>query len=261
MEAGILENHLEFRDGVDHEFTYDFNNDAYAELKSKYDIEKIAGSDGSEFERARRLMYEFGPRLKHESNFSNNIEMKALDLLEYSLDNSAHGINCRAKAQILNEMCLALNIYARKVWIMPNSDYDNDCHVVNEIWDSSLNKWVMLDITAYTFWVDEMGTPLSILEIREKGAKQEFCTPVAYGDRRGDLNSLQRLKEKNIENFLYIMKNMAYMVYCSDYTVGEVAPRMFLTPTNLSLERKYFDPGENMEFIISQASIEKSPVQ
>ena len=42
---------------------------------------------------------------------------------------------------------LALGIYARKVWIMPNSGYDSDCHVVNEVWDSTLNKWVMLDIT------------------------------------------------------------------------------------------------------------------
>lgn len=78
-----------------------------------------------------------------------------LALLAYSLDNNSHGINCRSKAQILNEMCLALGIYARKVWIMPSSMYDTDCHVVNEVWDTALQKWVMLDVTNNQYWVDE----------------------------------------------------------------------------------------------------------
>lgn len=253
MEAGILQNHLEFRDAEPHEFAYDFTNDEYAELKSKYNIESIAGN-GTELEKALRLSNEFAPRLTHESNYDNHVEMNAIALLEYSLDNSSQGINCRAKAQILNEMCLALNLYARKVWIMPNSGYDQDCHVVNEIWDSTLNKWVMIDITSNTYWVDETRTPLSILEIRRKGAMQEFCTPIAIGDKYA-LDNLQKTKEKNIETFIYIMKNMAYMRYCSDYTVGEGESRLTLAPKNLELKEN------NKYLLISQSDIEKSPVQ
>lgn len=260
MEAGILHNHLKFRDGESHEFTYDFTNDEYAELKSKYRIESIAGS-GTELEKALRLTNEFAPRLTHKSNYDNHIQMNAMALLEYSLDNTRQGINCRAKAQILNEMCLALNLYARKVWILPNSEYDNDCHVVNEIWDSTLNKWVMLDITSNTYWVDETRTPLSILEIRHKGAMQGFCTPVVIGNEY-ELDNLQKTKEKNIGTFLYIMKNMVYMQYCSDYTLGESNPRLTLAPENLDLENSEGNRNFlNKEFLISQSSIEQSPIQ
>ena len=146
MEAGILRNEMEFADGTDMQLSYEFDEPEYKVLIEKYGIDRIAG-EGTEFERALRLMNEFAPRLRHASNYYNHIAIEALPLLEYCLDRPGNGINCRNKAQILNEMCLALGIYARKVWIMPNSPYDSECHVVNEIWDTSLNKWIMLDIT------------------------------------------------------------------------------------------------------------------
>lgn len=246
MEAGILRNNLEFHDGADYELKYDFTNENYQTLKSKYKVESTAGN-GTEFEKAMRLMDEYAPRLTHKSNYDNHVEMNALDLLEYSLDNKNHGINCRAKAQILNEMCLSLGIYSRKVWIMPYSGYDGDCHVVNEVWDTSLNKWVMLDITNNTYWVDENNTPLSILEIREKAALREFCTPVEVGD---NTCNLQRVKEKNIGNFLYIVKNMAYTEYCTEYTVGEIKKYYLLMPKNIPTE---------YELLISKSAIESAP--
>lgn len=247
MEAGILYNNLEFANGEDIEITYDFSDDDYAVLKEKYNLEKIAG-DGSEFEKAMRLMNEFSPRLTHKSDYDNHIEMKALSLLEYSLDKKSCGINCRAKAQILNEMCLSLGIYSRKVWIMPNSRYDSDCHVVNEVWDSSLNKWVMLDITNNEYWLDENSEPLSVLEIRTKGANQEFCTPVVVGEKTKDI---QKLREKHIGDFLYIMKNMAYMEYNDNYTAGESKIIYLLFPEKLSTD---------YEYIISENSVSRPPV-
>ncbi len=247
MEAGILRNNLDFADGEDVNFVYDFDNEDYSILISTYDIEHIAGS-GSDFERALRLMNEFAPRLTHKSNYDNSVEMTALSLLEHSLDKKSNGINCRSKAQILNEMCLALGIYARKVWIMPNSGYDNDCHVVNEVWDSDLNKWVMLDITNNEYWVDENGTPLSVLEIRQKGAMREFCTPIHVGD---STHNLEYLKEKYIGDFLYIMKNMVYMQYCDSYTVGESGTIYLLFPDNLDT---------NYDLIVSLSACEKAPI-
>ena len=247
MEAGILRNNLEFQPGEDLEIRYDFDHEEYPVLISRYGIDKTAG-EGSEFDKALRLMNQYAPRLTHKSNYDNHVEMSAAALLEYSLDKKDHGINCRSKAQILNEMCLSLGIYARKVWIMPYSGYDSDCHVVNEVWDSRLGKWVMLDITQNQYWVDENGTPLSVIEIRNKGAMREFCTPVEAGD---NLTDLKVLKEKHIGEFLYIMKNMVYMQYCSEYTVGEAKPFYTLLPTGL-------DPKE-MPVISLQAS-EQSPL-
>ncbi len=246
MEAGILHNNLEFAQGQPLELVYDLTHDDYPEIIRLYGIDKTAG-EGTELERAMRLMDEYSSRLTHESWYDNSVEMNALSLLEYSLDNSRHGINCRSKAQILNEMCLALGICSRKVWIMPNSPYDTDCHVVNEVWDSSLNKWVMLDITNNQYWVDEHGVPLSVLEIRHKGAMNEFCTPVRPGDR---LDDLKRLKEKYTDVFLYIMKNMVYMEYLDKYTVGEQGTIWLLFPENLNTD---------YELIIDKSSVLSAP--
>ncbi len=253
MEAGILRNNLEFHEGPDYELQYNFSHENYAQLKDKYNLEDTA-KEGAEFERALRLMDEYAPRLTHKGDYKNQISQSSIELLEYSLDNKNHGINCRAKAQILNEMCLSLGIYSRKVWIMPYSDYDTDCHVVNEVWDSSLNKWVMLDITQNTYWVDENKTPLSVLEIRGKVALREFCTPIGVGD---NTNNLQGLKEKNIGNFLYIVKNMVWMEYCTDYTVGESVDFYALLPQNIPTEYKLSEH----ELLIDKSSIERSPIQ
>lgn len=247
MESGILSNNLEFADGEDFEFSYDFINDEYQLLIEEYGIDSVAGK-GTEFEKALRLMNEYSSRLKHKSDYDNSIEMNAISLLEYSLDSTKNGINCRNKAQILNEMCLALGIYSRKVWIMPYSKYDNDCHVVNEIWDSELNKWIMLDITNNEYWVDENGNPLSILEIRYKGAMQEFCTPVHPDD---SLDNLDELKNNYMADYLYIMKNMVHMEYCNNYSTGEGSTIYVLCPKNL-----YID----YEYIISESACKKSPI-
>ncbi len=246
MEAGILRNNRNFAQGEELELVYDFDNESYAELRQRYDIESIAGN-GTEFERAVNLMDEFSSRLTHESWYDNHVPMNALALLDYSLDDSSHGINCRSKAQILNEMCLSLGIYARKVWIMPYSAYDNDCHVVNEVWDDVLGKWVMLDITNNEYWIDKDGTPLSVIEIRRKGAMNEFCTPVHPDE--SDI-APAKLKQKNIGDFLYIMKNMVYMEYCTEYTVGESESRCYLAPDLISIDN---------EPRIAQAACECSP--
>lgn len=248
LEAGILRNNIKFREGTDIEIKYDFENKNYKKLEEKYNISGTA-KDGTEFEKALRLMNEYAPRLTHESYYDNHIEMSALALLEYSLNNKNHGINCRSKAQILNEMCLSLGIYSRKVWICPNSIYDNDSHVVNEIYDTTLEKWIMLDITNNEYWVDENNVPLSVLEIRYKAAMNKFCTPVAAGD---NLEDLEKLKEKHIGDFLYIIKNLTYMQYLPEYTANEDGDIYLLFPKNI--DTKY-------EVIISEDSVTRSPIK
>ena len=248
MEAGILRNEMEFADGTDMELSYEFDEPEYKVLIEKYGIDRIAG-EGTEFQRALRLMSEFAPRLRHASNYDNHITMEALPLLEYCLDKPGNGINCRSKAQIFTEMCLALGIHARKVWIMPNSPYDSECHVVNEIWDSSLDKWVMLDITNNEYWIDENGTPLSVLEIRDKGALMEFCTPVYAWE---STSNPQLLKRVHMADFIYIMKNMAYMEYLDGNGVGELGGIWLLFPGNLKTE---------YQKIITREAVEMSPLK
>lgn len=107
----------------------------------------------------------------------------------------------------------------------------------------------MLDITNNSYWVDENGTPLSILEIRYKGAMQEFCTPV-YPDSK--LDNLEELKVDAMGNFLYIMKNMVYFKYMPQYTVGESDNRYLLLPENFN---------KDFENMISPEAVEASPIK
>ena len=249
MEAGIVKRLWEFQDGTDYIITYDLENAEYPELLARYGIEGIAGN-GSEFEKGKALMSAFSGRLHHKSDYDNHIDMNALALLEYSLDNKNHGINCRAKSQILNEMCLALGLFSRKVWINPNSQYDTDCHVVNEIWDSTLHQWIMLDITNNLYWVDEAGKPLSVFEIRDHLANQEFCTPVTPSDSLTDLHQSLR---RNYDNFLYIAKNMVYMYYCTNYSTGETDRFYILLPKACALNESA------PLMLISKESIDSAP--
>ena len=74
-------------------------------------------------------------------------------------------IQGKNKSKILAECCLALGIPARRVFIMPFSPYDTDNHVVNEIYDDTREKWVMMDPTTGGMFVDENRTPLSLIEM------------------------------------------------------------------------------------------------
>lgn len=244
MELGVLRAHANFREGEALAFQYDFANEEYPLLLSKYEIEKTAGS-GCALDRALRLMDAYSGRLTHRSSIKiEPDQMNALYLLDYSLDQKEHGIYCRAKAQILNEMCLALGIYARKVWINPISAYDSDCHVVNEVWDEGYGQWIMLDITNNSYWIDETGKPLSVLEIHDLLSQHAFCTPAEPGD---DLSSPEKLKEKHLDTYLYIAKNMVYMEYMGSYTVGETEPYYMLFPEGLPTKYTLFVSRESVE--------------
>lgn len=246
MESGILSKGRDYADGEDVIFSYDFDVGTRDTLIDQYGIDATAG-EGGEFERAVRLMHEYAPRLRHASNYDNHIEMNASALLEYSLDRPEHGINCRAKAQILNEMLLSLGIYSRKIWLNPYSKYDTDCHVVNEVWDTALGKWVMLDITNDEYWIDGDGTPLSALEIRSMGGLGLFCTPVKPGE---STDEPEKLRRRHDGDFIYIMKNMAYTEYLERYSTGENSTIWLLLPENIP---------SDYEHIVSLKSVERPP--
>ena len=204
---GILFHNQTFADGdSDARIQYDLSCTEFAVLREKYGLEKIAGK-GSDFTRAKRLLHYLAPRLHHSSWYDNHVPCNALDLLAYSFENPEQGINCLNKSKILAECCLALGIYARRVSIMPFSPYDFDNHVVTEIYDRQLNKWIMLDATTDGYFVDENEVPLSLLEMRDKFANDAFITFVLSTSR---LTDLKKLQQKYTYYNAYICKNLFY---------------------------------------------------
>ena len=158
---GILRNNRSFQPGKSTAVEYRMDCPEYADLLKKYPFEKIAGK-GTDLQRAIRVLKYLSPKLTHSPWYDGHVDCNALALLDYSLDKSEQGINCLNKAKILEEVCLALGIYARRVRFLPYSPFDFDCHVVTEIYDRSQEKWYMLDPTTNGYLVDEQGTILSL---------------------------------------------------------------------------------------------------
>ena len=230
--SGILFHHQEFEGGNTEGFRYEFDCPEFEELRNKYNLAKIAGK-GSDFARAKRLLHYLSQRLAHATWYDNHIECNSLRLLEYSLDNPEQGINCVAKAKILVECCLALGIYARRVVILPFSPYDFDNHVVTEIYDRSLEKWIMLDPTSDGYFIDENRAPLSLLEMRSKFAKAEFIT---YVQSIASLNDIEKLRAKRMDGNMYICKNLFYFKAEQFSTFGEKKRYLYFVPRNYSIK-------------------------
>ena len=231
--SGILFQNQEFESGNSDEIVFDFECPEFEELRSKYDLVNIAGN-GSDFVKAKRLLHYFSPRLTHSSWYDNHIECNALRLLEYSLDRPEQGINCLNKAKILVECCLSLGIYARRVRIMPFSPYDFDNHVVAEIYDGTLEKWIMLDPSTDGYFIDDTNTPLSLLEIRSKFAKAEFTTFVLSAD---STKNIHKTREKHLVTNMYICKNLFYFQVEQYSTFGEKHRFLHFVPLHYSINR------------------------
>jgi len=232
MYAGILFHNQSFAQGNEKaEIRYHFNCPEFTVLKEKYGLEQIAGK-GGDFVRAKRLLHYLAPRLTHCSWYDNHIPCNALDLLAYSLNNPEQGINCRNKSKILEECCLALGIYARRVWIMPYSPYDFDNHVVTEIYDRKLQKWIMLDATSDGYFVDENKMPLCLLELREKFANDCFTTFVSSTD---GLKNLEKRKVKYAYINTYICKNLFYFQVGAESRFGEPEKYLIICPEHYSI--------------------------
>jgi hypothetical protein len=231
--SGILFHNQEFEGGNTDENVYEFNCPEFEELRNKYDLVKIAGR-GNDFIRAKRLLHYLAPRLTHSSWYDNHIKCNALCLLEYSLDNPEHGINCLNKSKILVECCLAIGIYARRVSIMPASPYDFDNHVVVEIYDRDLEKWIMLDPTTDGYFIDQAKTPLSLLEMRSRFANAEFITFVKSTD---SLKDIYKLRTRHLDTNMYICKNLFYFQVERYSTFGEKWEYLYFLPVNCSIKR------------------------
>lgn len=230
--CGILFNHREFAPGKHEGFTYDFSCPEYRELIEMYGIDGIAG-DGTDFERAVRLMHWMSPRLRHKPDYDNHVPMNSLELLGYSLDKPGHGINCRNKSVILTECCLALGIYARRVYIMPYSPYDVDNHVVTEIFDQESAKWIMLDPTT-DGWFEDRGSPLSLLELRGLFAGNK---PAAFTGRDQDMNRD------------YFCKNLFRFIADGDNGFGLADRRqLYFTPTGYRVQENRL---KSMEYTLA----------
>lgn len=234
---GILCSNPAFQAGKEVQVEYRLHCPEYAQLRSRYELEKRAGR-GSDLQRAVRLMKYLAPRLSHSSWYDNHVPCNGLDLLAYSLDKPEQGINCLNKAKILEECCLAVGIYARRMRMLPYSPYDMDCHVVTEIYDRAEGRWCMLDPTTNGFLVDEQDRVLSLLEARARMAGAEFVTFRTAGCRTRDLEAVRR---RNIGLNTYYAKNLFWLQADAVSQFGETGRWLNFVPLHFSVHQNQVD--------------------
>ena len=82
--------------------------------------------------------------MPHNGNHRAFVEMDAIDLYNY-VKTTGEGVNCRQLAISLCEVYLSMGIPARYVTCMPADPNDGECHVINAVWSSQLQKWLWID--------------------------------------------------------------------------------------------------------------------
>lgn len=140
---------------------------AYFKENADLDLEALAASPVSTWEKAVELAVFVAKNVPHDNQKEWLDDRSAISLWEYSRRVST-GFNCRWHSILLSELMLSAGIKNRFITCLPESKTDGDCHVVNIVWLPELNKWAMIDSDMVEFVTDDDGTPLSLAEMREE---------------------------------------------------------------------------------------------
>lgn len=170
-------------------------------IRKDLKLDSIAGN-GSELSKIFNLMHWVHNLVRHDGSSNNPTLKNAIDLIRVCKTEN-RGVNCRMLATILNECYLSLGIKSRYITCMPKETQFDDCHVINMLYSSELNKWIWIDPTFDAYVMDDKGNLLGIQEVRERLVKG--LPLVLNADANRNRNVLQT-KEEYLEN--YMAKNL-----------------------------------------------------
>ena len=179
-------------------------------VREYFKLDSVAGQ-GDELSKIINLLHFAHDNMRHDGGNRAFAEMDAIDLYNYC-KTTGKGINCRQLAISLCEMYLSMGIPARYVTCMPVDPLDYECHVINTVWSSQLQKWLYIDPTMDAWVTDEDGTMLSIAEVRERLIKDQ---PLVLCETANWNHESQQTKEYYLG--YYMAKNLYYFV-CKKYS-------------------------------------------
>ena len=192
-------------------FTYQSAEDGnLQQVRKLFKLDSIAGN-GDEISKILNILKWTHDNIRHDGGNFALAEFDAIDLYNYH-KSTGKGVNCRQLSQILNEMYLSMGIPSRFVTCMPKNPKDPDCHVINSVWSSQLQKWIWIDPTNYAYIKDENGNLLSIAEVRERLINNK---PLVLNEDANWNNEQPQTKEDYLES--YMAKNL-YWIQCIDYS-------------------------------------------
>jgi len=174
-------------------------------VRDYFKLDSVAGQ-GDELSKIINLLHFAHDNIRHDGGNRAIAEMDAIDIYNY-YKTTGRGVNCRQLAISLCEMYLSMGIPARYVTCMPADPNDYECHVINTVWSSQLQKWLYIDPTMDAWVTDENGTMLSIAEVRERLINDQ---PLVLCETANWNHESQQTKEQYLEE--YMAKNLYYLV-------------------------------------------------
>lgn len=232
---GILKMFEVFEAGERRTMTYEHDARELTELIRRYPIKSVAG-EGDTQERVLNLLLWIARTVIHDETVKDTLELHALALLDYAHDQMDRGINCEGLSIILVESLLAIGIKARVVYMFPFSPYDCDNHVVAEAYIPERGRWIMVDPTYNSYFLDAKGRILSVLELRQGFADRDLIhvnEDLFYNDRDIAVEELTEIYEE------YMAKNLFYLRYYrhNGYYSKKDADYLYFYPKDYDIER------------------------
>ena len=183
-------------------FTYQSqDNPNMVKTRKDLKLDSIAG-DGSELAQIFNLLHWVHNIVIHDGGSDNPTSKNAIDLIN-TCQLESRGVNCRMMATILNECYLSMGIKSRYITCMPRETEFDDCHVINMVYSTDLNKWIWIDPTFDAYVMDDNGNLLAIQEVRERLIRGQAL--VLNADANWNRATLQN-KEHYLE--YYMAKNL-----------------------------------------------------
>lgn len=160
-------------DSVQYHFSVVRDSARAQEIREYFKLDTLYSSDATTWEKAVAISKFVASNIPHDNPDENPEHPNAIDLWKFTKDVSP-AFNCRMHAILNYELMQAAGLTARYVTCLPQDKDDNDCHVVNEVWLPELSKWAYIDADMDGHYcTDKSGTPLNLLEMREKYATGE----------------------------------------------------------------------------------------
>ncbi|MBD3581996.1 transglutaminase domain-containing protein [Flavobacterium selenitireducens] len=240
-------------------FSYQSKDDAYlVTLRNKFKLDSIAG-EGNQTSRILNLMHWMHNTVRHDGSSPNPESRNANDLIAIC-KNENRGVNCRMMAIALNECYLALGIKSKFVTCMPKEENFDDCHVINMVFNTDLNRWIWVDPTFAAYVMDEKGELLGIAEVRERliSGKTLILNPDANWNREESQTADYYLQTYMAKNLYRIQVPVSSQADFETWKDGQQAQYVELLPLDGIWQTKaktvYQRDEPKMEFVYYQTN-------
>ena len=201
------------------------------EIRDYFQLDKLYDADADTWTKALAIGKFVASNIPHDNQEIEPEHRNAIDLWEYT-KNVAPAFNCRLHSILTFELMLAAGLDARYVTCMPEDKYDNDCHVVNEVWLPELGKWAMIDTDMDGNYASDLdGTPLSLREIREhyiSGEKMQYHPRFKKGTTK--VNNHYAYMAKNTYWF-NCWETLSYYQEDGENRIREAGRNIYLVPS------------------------------